>query len=142
MRTHPYFLWPAPRRPALLGAIGSSAPRTFDIESRLNRHYPGADAVLFSSARAGFSAVLEALPLNRSDLVWCPAFSSHCVLEAVARVATPTTIAAAHVKAALVYHQWGFVHTHDWDSHVAVTEDSVDSLMLPGTNLFACGGRF
>jgi putative PLP-dependent aminotransferase (TIGR04422 family) len=136
-----YFLWPVPRRPSLLGAMLSSSSAR-EIEDGLNRKFPTADAVLFSSARAGFTAILQALRLGRSDLVWCPAFSSRCVWEAAAQVATPTPIADPAVKAVLVYHQWGFVHSHAWDADVPVIEDSVDSLLLPGANVFPAGGRF
>lgn len=134
------FLWPeaAPLRPRhFRGPVG-----TMDaLEARLRSAYP-AEAVLFSSARAGLSAVLEHLGLNRPKLVWCPPYSSHCVFDAISRVATPTTLATEAPDAALIYHQWGHVHRHHFAETTPLIEDAVDSLILPGTSPFAAGGRF
>lgn len=134
------FLWPeaAPLRPHhFWGAAGT----TDGIEAHLRSSYP-AEPVLFSSARAGLSAVLEHLGLNRPKLVWCPPYSSHCVFDAISRVATPTTLAVDAPDAALIYHQWGHVHSPRFPDSTPLIEDAVDSLILPGTSPFAVGGRF
>ncbi len=135
------FLWPhaAPMRARhfLTGHPGHAA-----LEARLRRLYPAAEPVLFSSARAGLRATLAALGLGRPDLVWCPPYSSHCVFDAIARLATPCTLPDCAPTAALIYHQWGFVHRHDFPASVTVIEDAVDTLLRPGASPFAAGGRY
>lgn len=134
------FLWPeaAPLRARhFRGASGT----TDGIEQRLRAAYP-AEPVLFSSARAGLSAVLEHLGLNRPKLVWCPPYSSHCVFDAISRVATPTTLTGEAPDAALIYHQWGHVHRHRFPAATPLIEDAVDTLILPGSSPFAADGRF
>jgi putative PLP-dependent aminotransferase (TIGR04422 family) len=113
-----------------------------DVERTVDEYWPKSNPVVFSSARAGLTAVLEHLKLKRPDLVWCPAYSSHCVLEAIAHIATPTVLHDASIKAALIYHQWGFVHQHNWGASIPIIEDAVDTLFVPGCSLFAAQGRF
>lgn len=136
-----YFLWPGHKdeyKKYLLGAKISAS----DIEASLRKLYPDAHPVLFSSARAGLSAILQALKIGRPDIVWCPPYSSHCVLESIARFATPSTTDIANAKLALIYHQWGFVHSHELNAGTTVIEDAVDTFFLPGANPFACDGQF
>jgi putative PLP-dependent aminotransferase (TIGR04422 family) len=137
MSARRHFLWPDPQPFGAGDLLGPQLGSAL-VEERLRAIYPGADPVLFSSARAGLTAVLQAKGLSRPDRVWCPAYSSHCVLEAIAHVATPTTGAdtagEAPVAAALVYHQWGHVHRAGWDASVRLIEDAVDSLPLPGSD--------
>lgn len=131
------FLWPEGRlhRGALLRSAGME-----QVEAALAQTYPGTHPVLFSSARAALSAALESLGLRRSDLIWCPPFSSHCVLEAVARVGTPTPTAQSYHAAAIVFHQWGY--THSWSGGGWIIEDAADSLIPPGTMNFPNDGAF
>ena len=139
--TASHFLWPAPQ--ALRATDLAGAAVTHDaIEARLKALYPAADAVLFSSARAGLTAVLQTLQISRPHLVWCPAFSSHCVLEAVAHAGTPTPQTDINPNAALLYHQWGHSHQAQWPAQVRLIEDAVDSLLLPGCNPCISGGDF
>lgn len=110
------------------------------VEAALARIYPGTHPVLFSSARAALSAALESLGLRRPDLVWCPPFSSHCVLEAVARVGTSTPTAQSSPAVAIVFHQWGYAHS--WSGGGWIIEDAADSLIQPGTMNFPNNGGF
>jgi putative PLP-dependent aminotransferase (TIGR04422 family) len=100
--------------------------------------------VLFSSARSGLTAVLDSMAVSRSEFVWVPKFSSHCVLEAIARVGTPTptVIDDPSPRVALIYHQWGYISQPGFDARVQIIEDAVDSLLIPGRSPFAAGGRF
>jgi putative PLP-dependent aminotransferase (TIGR04422 family) len=143
MTTSALFMWPRPRLPSWLDmtARHASAER---IEAQLDRLFPAAHAVLFSSARAGLARTLQLLALRRPDLLWVPPFSSHCVFEAVALSCTPTTLQAGAeaAAAALVYHQWGHVHREAFASGVPIIEDAVDTLLVPGTSPFATRANF
>lgn len=110
------------------------------VEEVLAQIYPGTYPVVFSSARAALSAVLENLGLSRPDHIWCPPFSSHCMLEAVARVGTPTPTSQSRPAAAIVFHQWGYAH--NWRGGGRVIEDAADSLMPPGPMDFPNDGNF
>ena len=113
-----------------------------DIESTVETLFPNSNPVLFSSARAGLSGVLQLLGITRPDIVWCPPYSSHCVLDSIGRFGTPSTTGIVDAKAALIYHQWGFVHTHEVRGVRTIIEDAVDTFFLPGVSPFACDGRF
>jgi len=139
--TRKFFLWPESRSPKASDLFGHEVSSDM-IESLLRKEYPGTDAVLFSSARAGMTAALIQLGLKRPDLVWTPGFSSHCVLEAIAHVATPSPFAVDVLSAALIYHQWGFVGQPDFSKGTLVIEDAVDHLLCPGYSPFAAGGKF
>jgi len=139
--TRHFFLWPEPRSPVISDLFGHEVSSD-TIESLLRNEYPGTDPVLFSSARAGMTAVLIQLGLVRPDLVWVPGFSSHCVLEAIAHVATPSQSASETLSAALIYHQWGFVGQPDFQDGTLLIEDAVDHLLCPGHSPFAAGGLF
>lgn len=135
------FLWPKPESLTLRHFLGR-AIRIEDIESRLHDLYPDTEPVLFSSARAGLNTILEHLHCTRPDLVWCPPFSSHCVFDAISRIATPITQSSPRIRTALIYHHWGYVHTHNFPPSVEIIEDAVDTLFAPGTNPFSINGRF
>lgn len=141
IRMKSYFLWPEHREQYAKYLFGASICAA-DIEATLETFFPEAVPVLFSSARAGLSAALQLLNISRPDIVWCPPYSSHCVLESIARFATPSTTDIFNAKVALIYHQWGFVHRHELQSDVTVIEDAVDTFFLPKTNPFASNGRF
>jgi len=139
LRSH--FLWPFSESPRLQDIAGPACASS-DVENLLKALYPEAEPVLFSSARAGLSAVLQVIELSRPDLLWTPEFSSHCVLESVAHVCTPTPVPVDGMAAALVYHQWGIRHTESFDSPVHIIEDAVDALLLPGRNPFRTRSDF
>lgn len=136
MKKTPFFLWPDTHISS--GSFLSTASAD-DVEKELGKIYTGAVPVVFSSARASISAILEQAHLNRADGVWCQPFSSHCVLEAISRIATPVSDLAKS-SAAIIYHQWGFIHTVN-DKTLCI-EDSADSLLLPGNICFPNGGSF
>jgi putative PLP-dependent aminotransferase (TIGR04422 family) len=137
-----HFLWPRPER--LRSAHFGSRATPSDVERVWDESFPCSRSVAFSSARAALNAALGVMGLGRGDCVHAPLYSSHCVLESIARVATPTpdAIGAYAVSAQLLVHQWGFVHTSNCTPARGIIEDSVDTLFVPGTPLFASGGRF
>ena len=135
-----FFLWPDPDPLAPSDIVGPRCSSE-SVESQLRDLYPCAEPVLFSSARAGLSAALLAMGLGRPDMCWTPPFSSHCVLEAVALACTPAPVEVDALRAALVYHQWGYVAGSPFGPDVRLIEDAVDSLLLPGRSPFALGGE-
>jgi len=136
MRKNSFFLWPDPHF-SLYSSFSFAS--TGDVEAAFVAMYPGAIPVIFSSARASISAILELLQTGRADKVWCPPFSSHCVLESVSRVATPSTI-LEECRSAIVYHQWGYIHAMTGKD--ICIEDSADSFLLPGNIRFPNNGKF
>ena len=135
-----FFLWPEGRRrpPA---HSGGTAPA--DVETALLALFPGTGhPVAVSSGRSGLAMALGLMGLTRPDLVRVPPYASHCVLEAVSRVATPLAAAASAPAAAqVIYHQWGYVQDRVPGDGEAV-DDACDSLCDPGARLFPADGRF
>jgi putative PLP-dependent aminotransferase (TIGR04422 family) len=140
IKNNKYFLWPKPQYPVLSDLFRSIS--TEEVEGVIRSYWPDVHPVIFSSARSGLTAILQNLNLSRSDLVWCPPYSSHCVFESISRVATPITIQSKNIKVAVIYHQWGFSSSHQWPNSTVIIEDSVDTLFLPNSNIFSSGGDY
>lgn len=141
MGQRPADIWPRPH--LRLDAWIPDRCNTAQVERRLAQIYPGSNPVLFSSARAGLHALMRHLGLTRAELVWTPRFSSHCVIDAIARRATPSTwFLPERLSAVLLIHQWGFSHKLPSHLSIPIIEDSADSLFFPGSAMFGCGGRF
>jgi putative PLP-dependent aminotransferase (TIGR04422 family) len=138
--TQSYFLWP---KSDILQSL-VCAPRLVSvdaIETRLRTMFGRAHPVLCSSGRAALVLALLETGASRSDLIGVFPYASHCVLEAVSRVATPlagTTVSKADAR--IVYHQWGYVQETGLTEKVI--EDCVDTLCMPGAELFPAGGKF
>jgi putative PLP-dependent aminotransferase (TIGR04422 family) len=136
-----YFLWPKSKNLSLSNFFQKTSAN--DVEMIIKKNWPNTFPVLFSSSRASLTAILQHLNITRPDLVWCPPYSSHCLFDSIGRVATPITVASHDVKAALIYHQWGFSCSHQWDPRVTdIIEDSVDTMFLPEADVFSGNGRF
>ena len=101
--------------------------------------FAGGVPVLFSSGRAALYHSLLYSGLSREDRVGVFPFASHCVLDAVCRISTPTQI-GRDARLNVVFQQWGYTLHHDLSS--SDIEDCVDSLVVPGGKLFPGGGAF
>lgn len=138
--TESYFLWP---KSNVLRAL-VSAPRLGSvtaIEEKLRGMFPTGHPVLCSSGRAAIVLALIENGVSRSDFVGVFPYASHCVLDAISRVATPLSgPTATTAPFRIVYHQWGYVQ--ETDLPINTIEDCVDTLCVPGTKLFPGGGRF
>lgn len=132
----PLFLWPAPRFKWTSVFGSASIP---ELEARLCAPFAGVEAVLFSSGRSSIAAVLEYYRITRSDFVAYPPYSSHCVLEAIARSGSPRPDSESGARLQLIYHQWGFQNLTR--AAGIVLEDSADSLFVPGPMEFPNGGE-
>lgn len=138
--TDSHFLWP--KRKVLRGLL--SAPRfvrVATIEDSLKKMFPAGAPVLCSSGRAALVLALIESEASRGDFVGVFHFASHCVLDAIGRIATPLSGPTAPAAALrIVYHQWGYVQ--EIDLRANTIEDCVDTLCVPGAALFPGGGRF
>ncbi len=133
-----HFLWPEAKiARALLQAARFAT--TAKVEAKLAEMFHGGVPVLFSSGRAALTHALLIGGLARGDKVGVFPFASHCVVDAVSRVATPTD-ARNGSRLNLVFQQWGFIQYHNLSGHDV--EDCVDSLLVPGGKLFPGGGGF
>lgn len=135
------FLWPrASYDPGSIVRLPQAT--TAEVETAIGRLFATGHPVALSSGRAGLALILTTIGLNRPDLVRVPPFASHCVLEAVSRVATPLPAAARLPHSAWVmYHQWGHVQQLQ-KMEGDLIEDACDSFYVPGSPLFSSGGRF
>jgi len=135
-----YFLWP---KGSLLRGLTSAYhfTSTTEIEVKLRSMFPSGFPVLCSSGRSALSFALIESSVTRSDLVGIFPYASHCVLDAISRIATPLPgLAATRASLRVVYHQWGYVQETNLAKNSI--EDCVDTLCVPGTTLFPGGGRF
>jgi putative PLP-dependent aminotransferase (TIGR04422 family) len=134
-----WFLWPEPRWRRYRGSLTARADA---VESLLSSYFPDAGHPVFvSSGRAGLVLALRAMGLERPDTVGLFPYASHCVVEAVGRVASPVSgQAATQQPYRIVYHQWGFVQERT--AHRVCVEDAVDSFCLRGTRVFASNADF
>lgn len=94
------------------------------------------------SGRQALIRVLQQFGLGRADLVAIPEWSSHCLISAVGRVATPVPMQVAisltsRVAAVIAYEQWGWsrpvealVELQRTFPNSAIILDRVDSPML------------
>jgi putative PLP-dependent aminotransferase (TIGR04422 family) len=135
-----HFLWPKSK---ILDAL-ISAPKFIPIariEDELTSLFPGGYPVLCSSGRVGLVLALIESGMARESLIGMFPYASHCVLDAVSRVATPLSGSMAKTASLrVVYHQWGYVQETELPSNTI--EDCVDTLCIPGTKLFPAGGQF
>ena len=131
-----FFLWPDTEAISLVDVMPGGVDCSV-LESYVSSLYPGVYPVLFSSARAGLTTLLEYIGLGRADCLWVPKFSSHCLLEAVSMVTTPTIggVDSGGVTKGIIYHQWGNFFENKFGNNIAVIEDSVDSLFIPGSSI-------
>lgn len=133
-----HFLWPRQR---VLRAL-RQAPLFVNvqtIEDRLSGMFKGGTPLLFSSGRAALFHSLLIQGLSRGDMVGVFPYASHCVLDAVSKIATPAEIGGL-TRLNVVFQQWGFIQ------HLGLSagdvEDCVDSLLVPGGKLFPGGSNF
>jgi len=111
-----------------------------NVEDHFQNMFIGGFPVLVSSGRVGIVLALLALELDRSNLIRVFPYASHCVIEAIGRVATPLAgDTAINQSTRLVNHQWGYVQENDATG--TIIEDAVDSFYEKGSNLFLAGGN-
>jgi len=105
-----------------------------EIEGFLEDIYAPYRVILFSSARAALSAIIEVEKLSKKNLLGIPKFSSTCVIHAVTGFTQVTPFYSTEPDMYLVYHQMGV--PYKIESTKKVIEDSADSLCLDASALF------
>ena len=111
------------------------------IENKLRSMFPSGYPVLCTSGRAALFMALQESGVSRKDFVGVFPYANHCVLDAVARVTTPLAgEGSLNAGLRIVYHQWGYVQETGLRSNTI--EDCVDTLCVPGAQLFPGGGHF
>lgn len=147
MLNQSYFLWPAitPIYQRNSKACWEEAAElTEKIEAQIAAFYSDYYPVLFPSGRSAIYSILEAMDARRNDYVAISPFSSHCVIEAIGRLAVPTEFSDI-AKSALVYHQWGYKKTIKnplLKKECVIVEDSCDSLVQNKDELFPNQGVY
>jgi putative PLP-dependent aminotransferase (TIGR04422 family) len=112
--------------------------RAHDIEARLREMFVGGHPILCSSGRAAIVLALLAMEVQRNERVGTFPYASHCVLDAVGRVATPAPASTLELNSPRIcYHQWGYVQETGLGHNVI--EDCVDTLVAEGARLFPGG---
>lgn len=134
-----HFLWPKPNLSRCLLNSVNFLPISH-VEDKLFSMFPHGYPVLFSSARSALVITLSALGYSRNDHIGLFPYASHCVLDAVSRVATPSTLSLQNT-ANIIYHQWGYFQFRSL-KYNPIIEDSVDTLVRPKSNLFIANSKF
>lgn len=106
---------------------------TKKIEKYIQSIYPQTYPVLFPSARSIMYFMCLYKGFSRHQFVFLPPYSSHCVLSAIARRATPT-VNPSHAIASFCYYQWGL--KFDFSVHQNIIKDRADSFITPQYSFF------
>jgi len=133
-----YDIWPKPKMN--LSDLFSVVSLSKYIEEFFEHRYHGAYAVFMPSGRSAITLILQHLGISRRDHVWIPPYSSHCVVNAVGYVGTPSPQKNDSNTVGICFHQWGFVKKLSHNS--PIIEDSVVSLITSVGGLFPNDGRF
>lgn len=112
-----------------------------EIENELVSMFSGGFPLLISSGRAAINLILEARNISRPDFVTVPYYSSHCVIDAVSRIADPV-LPDYHLDSAveIIYHQWGYIAKRR--NNTVLIEDAVDTLSEIGSRVLPEGGDY
>ena len=111
-----------------------------DIEGLFETIYPNVHCVLMPSARSGILSILQLIKSSRNDHVYVSPYSSHCVLNSISFISTPTPILSNKALVSIANHQWGFITK--MPKYKNIIEDSVDSLIPSSSNLFPNDANF
>lgn len=134
-----YFLWPKAKMHKVFASLYRSVSVS-TIEVLLKDMFPSGFPVLCSSGRASLALSLRYSQVERNRLVGVFPYASHCVLDAVSRIGTPSPVDNPYIFISIFYHQWGFVQEKNLLKNTI--EDCVDTLCVPGVALFPGGGNF
>jgi putative PLP-dependent aminotransferase (TIGR04422 family) len=124
----------------------NQSKRILDIIQKIEIFFEdllNASVLLMPSGRSAMSLILSLQGINRSDVIFAPKWSSHCVWDILGRYANPTIHLTDDVTAILSVHKWGRIEKlSQLYATPLIIEDSVDSLFLDSTSLFPNGGNY
>jgi putative PLP-dependent aminotransferase (TIGR04422 family) len=132
-------IWPRPKL-AISSLLSLKEITHSAIEEFFEEVYPDTYAVIMPSGRSALRLILNYLGFKRPDVVAIPKYSSHCIINSVGMVATPIQDICDKTIQSIIFHQWGFIRKEPKLS--VLIEDSVDSLIPKGGNVFPNDGRF
>lgn len=137
-----YFLWPTANKCNALDLLNARYSAE-DVEQKLASNFEGAYPVLYNSGRSAIYHLLKHLGHSRIDEIGVFPLASHCVLESVSRIATPSSI-GINKETNIIYHQWGYKvpFKSAKNSRSNTIDDCVDSLAKPGCLLFPSFGDY
>ena len=134
-----YNLWPKPKIQSMINH-SLRFQKVTKIENLLSLYFPDYYPILFSSARVAIYNCLIHSKVSRKDNISIFPYASHCILDAVSRIAFPNVINNIPALHCIDYHQWGFVKKmHEKN---LLIEDAVDSLYFKNSKLLNQNGKF
>jgi putative PLP-dependent aminotransferase (TIGR04422 family) len=135
-------LWPRGRIFNALRLFLAFNSGILKLERVLADNFRGGYPVICSSGRLALYLALREEGLTRANEIKTFSYASHCVLDAISRVATPVN--AENTKQninSIIYHQYGFFQKKQASDNVII-EDSVDSLYKLGGEVLTGGGMY
>lgn len=142
-----YTIWPEPKRQDSFYSESWKEDSTLikEIEYFLKELFGSRyEVVLFPSGRSAIYHIIKAENMGRRDMVCISEWSSHCVIEAIRRLAMPAVgyRMDENPRMILVNHQWGFEKTLKEEFQGILVEDSCDSLVMNEDGLFPNNGKY
>jgi putative PLP-dependent aminotransferase (TIGR04422 family) len=131
-----HFIWPK-MQVSFASFFGSCLVKK--LEDKLHLMFPSGHPVLCSSGRVAIFIALKESGLNRYNYVKLFPYASHCVVNSVARIATPVPFDFEIFHKEIIYHQWGYPAN---SKNTPLIEDCVDCLYEKQTKLFSLGSSF
>ena len=101
--------WPKPSSIKFLSHLNFMSSER-QIEKLLSSLFPSGHPVLLSSGRSAIYLALLATESNRSKRIQIFEYASHCVLDAISRIATPFGFNDKNTEYKIHYHQWGYTN--------------------------------
>ena len=139
-----YDQWPA-RSFALKDYLNDNETERLDIQNKIEEHFSrvfGYPVVVTSSGQAAIAALLTYYKANRSQIIFVPRWSSHCLWNVTGTYADPTCVSPEKASFVIVVHKYGFVEKYLPVSGQVIIEDSCDTNFYNNSTLFYNGGDF
>ena len=100
------------------------------------------DVLLMPSGRASISLLTKHFHINRSQTVFAPKWTSHCVWDMITRFANPTIECNDKSDFIIAVHKWGNIEKLSKEYTAQIIEDSVDSIFIDRSTFFPNNGEF
>ena len=139
-----YSQWPS-RVYALQSYLQDNETERMNLQSMLDQHFTklfGYQAVTTSSGQSSLAIILNYYQANRSQIMYVPRWSSHCLWNVSGTYTDPTCISPNEADIILTVHKYGFVEKYNSIRNQIVIEDSCDSLLISNESCFSNGGEF